>query len=171
MRHVLIILLAICLAALPVAAAQIPRPAPALTFSLTNGKKIDLSSYKGKVIALEFLLTTCPHCQAASGSMQRIYSDYAAKGFQPLGVAIDEDARRNLPTYVAGLHLSYPVGVGTHEMAVAFLQHSPVMIMNMPQLVLIDRKGRIRAQYGGTDDFFRNGEANLRKLVDKLVTE
>ena len=42
------------------------RKAPELAFNIPGqGQKL-LSQYRGKVVALEFILTTCPHCQAAS---------------------------------------------------------------------------------------------------------
>jgi hypothetical protein len=42
----------------------------------------------------------------------------------------------------------------------------------VPQLVFIDRKGVIRAQYGGSDPFVAsNEEANIRGMVEKLLRE
>ena len=44
------------------------RKAPELAFTIpSQGSKL-LSQYRGKVVALEFIFTTCPHCQAASHS-------------------------------------------------------------------------------------------------------
>jgi len=171
MRYFLISLLTACLVILPAFAATVPRPAPDLSFSLPNGQRVNLEGYKGKVIAVEFLLTTCPHCQRTSSTMQKLYQEYGAKGFQPLGVAINEGAAGLVPAYVRDLRISFPVGVGTHDQAISFLQHSMMMTLMMPQLVVIDKKGAIRAQYGGTDDFFRNDEANMRKLLERLLAE
>ena len=48
-----------------------PRKAPELAFTLAGqGDKL-LSQYRGKVVALEFILTTCPHCQASSHTMTK----------------------------------------------------------------------------------------------------
>jgi len=52
----------------------VPRKAPEFTIVEPSGKPTLLSSYKGKVVCVEFLYTTCPHCQAASqvfSKMQR----------------------------------------------------------------------------------------------------
>jgi hypothetical protein len=65
------------------------------------------------------------------------------------------------------------VGIGTRESAMAFLQHS-YMAPNfyVPQLVFVDKKGVIRAQYNGTDPFLgANSEANMRGMIEKLMAE
>ncbi len=75
--------------ALPAAAAlnllqgaTIPRPAPDILITMPNSlPPLRLSQYKGKVIAVEFLLTYCSHCQRASRNTELIYRDYAGQGF------------------------------------------------------------------------------------------
>ncbi len=42
------------------------RKAPELAFSLPAKGQQLLSQYRGKVVALSFIFTTCPHCQAES---------------------------------------------------------------------------------------------------------
>lgn len=39
-------------------AAEVSRPAPDLTISLTDGKQLKLSDYRGKVVVFAFILTT-----------------------------------------------------------------------------------------------------------------
>ena len=81
MNRLLAILLCTCLAVMPLAAAKIPRPAPDLSFFLPSGQEVKLGNFKGKVVALEFLLTTCPHCKRTSQTMQKLYQEFAPKGF------------------------------------------------------------------------------------------
>jgi peroxiredoxin len=157
--------------ALPAFAATVPRPAPNLSFSLPNGKTVSLNDYKGKVVAVEVLMTTCPACQRTSGTMQKLYQELGPKGFQPLGLAINDTTGALVPAFVRDQGLSYPVGFGDRDKAMAFLQHSMMMTLMVPQVVIVDKDGTIRAQLDGTNDFFRNEEANLRKLVESLLAE
>jgi peroxiredoxin len=152
-------------------AAQIPRQAPDLPIKLPNGQVLKLSQYRGKVVALEFLLTTCSHCQRASQVLNKLQKELGNKGFQALGVAINPMANMLVPDYVKEFQLEFPVGSDTHETANDFLQHSVMFRMLMPQLVLIDRDGVIRAQYAGDDPFFKAGEdeKNLRAKLEELV--
>ncbi|MCW5978221.1 MAG: TlpA family protein disulfide reductase [Bryobacteraceae bacterium] len=171
MRRVLIGVLSVCATAALLLAAQVPRPAPEFVFSLPTGKTINLSSYKGKVVALEFLLTTCPHCKRCSSSMQRVYEELGGRGFQPLGVAINDGAQELIPGYARELRLTFPIGMTDRNKVIDFLQHPVMLTMMMPQLVIIDKKGTIRAQYSGTDPFFENEDQNLRNIVEPLLKQ
>src|SRR5437868_4042384 len=85
-----------CASLLPVAAAgvlrgaDLPRPALNLAINMPNGMPpLQLSKFKGKVVALEFLLTYCSHCQRASRTTEIMYQEFGSKGFVPLGAAIN----------------------------------------------------------------------------------
>ncbi len=159
-------------------AAEVPRKSPELAYTLLDGRQALLSQYRGKVIALEFLLTTCPHCQRASSVLERLYKEYGPRGVQVLGVAINPPPAGTTPgqqvtNYVKMLGLTFPVGFTTHEMAADYLQNPIMLRMMMPQLVLIDRKGMIQAQYAGDNPFFEEAkeEANMREAIEKILKE
>lgn len=153
--------------------APVPRKAPEVTITLNSGQQLLLSSMKGKVVALEFLLTTCPHCQRCSGILQQMYQEFGGKGFQPLGAAINENARTLVPEYTYKLGLKYPVGVTPHDMAYEFLGYNVndpnAGPMLMPQLVFIDRKGVVQVQYSGDADFFKNEEVNMKNQIEAML--
>ena len=151
--------------------AQIPRPAMPLKFISHVGQQIDLALYKGKVVLLEWLLTTCPHCQDSSRILSKLQTEYAAKGLQVLGVAIDEGAGLRLPEYVLKYATTFPVGVLPHTVATGFLQASVMEPLMMPQLVVIDRQGIIREQHGGNDPWHQNADKNLRASLPKYFAE
>lgn len=161
----------LALIVLPILGAKIPRPAPELLFKLPNGDMMKLSQFKGKVVALEFMLTTCPHCKRTATTMQKLYAEYGPAGFQPLSVAINDEAEKDIPAYIAEQRLTYPVGLSNRDRAVDFLQHPIMMTLWVPQLVIIDKEGAIRGQYGGTDKFFQAEEQNMRGMVEKLLAE
>jgi peroxiredoxin len=156
-------------AAFVLSGADIPRPAPNMTFKMPQGGVIDLTQYRGKVVALEFLITTCPHCQTASKILQKMQDEYGPKGFQALGVATNEMAHMLVPDYVKNFNLRFPVGFAPREQAHEFLQHPTMLIMYVPQLVFIDRKGIIQAQYAGGSDFFKDEEKNVRAKIEEML--
>jgi peroxiredoxin len=147
--------------------ATIPRPAPELTINSPNGP-IPVSKYKGKVVVLEILSTTCPACQKSAGMMAKINAELGPKGLQPLGMAINPDA--NVSDFISKFGVNFPVGTGKRDDAYAFLQMSVMSPFYFPQMVFIDKQGVIRAQYGGTDQFIQN-ESNVRAMIEKLLAE
>ncbi len=151
-----------------------PKPAPELVTTLNSGEQILLSKFRGKVVMLEFLLTTCPHCQDCSRTMQKVYEDLGEK-FQPLGIAVNPDniqqARMLLPQYVYALGLRFPVGYTNRDMAYQWLEAKMDGPIYFPQVVLIDRKGIIRHHFPGGDAFFKDEENNMRKVLNALIAE
>jgi len=165
-------LLAISLiAAFTLIGAQIPRQSPELAIMLPNGQQELLTKYKGKVVVLEFLLTTCPHCQNSSKLLSKLKTELGAKGFQPLGAAINPEG--DVSDFVKRFGVNFPVGKVSRDTAYAYLQHSIMSpTFYVPQVVFIDRNGVIRAQYGGSDPFLStNEEANIRAMLEKLLAE
>ncbi len=151
--------------------ADVPRPAPEYALTLPGGQQELLSKYKGKVVLMEFLFTTCPHCQKSAGVISKLQQEYGPKGFQALGVAINPNP--DLAAFNTLYATGFPVGAGTRDSAFQFLQHS-IMAPNfyVPQMVFIDKKGVIRGQYGGNDLFLGDQqEANIRGLIEKLLAE
>lgn len=156
-----------------VQAANLPRPAGEMIITLPSRSLVRLSDYRGKVVALEFLLTTCPHCQRCSQVLQKITDEFAPQGFQALGAAINDGAMQDIPRYVAMLGVKFPVGISPRDEVYKFLQldPSPNKPAYMPQLAFIDRAGQIRHQFAGTDEFFlpEKEEDNIRNIVRAML--
>jgi peroxiredoxin len=149
-----------------------PRKSPELTIIEGSGKQTLLSSYRGKVVALAFVFTTCPHCQAECQLLTKLHVELKDKGFQPLAVAFNSNAQYLVSGFVQSLHLDFPVGYAAARQTVTdYLQLSDGENdrWNVPQIVLIDRKGMIVAQSapGGTEEL--QEENSLRKKITELL--
>lgn len=156
-----------------------PSQAPDFVVNLPGGKTLHLSSLRGKVVALEFLYTTCPHCQHASQVFTQLYKEYGSRGFQPVGVAFNEDlfAKDTTPAnvvndFVQKLGVGYPVGWSDRDKVTGFLGISSFDRFVVPQIVWIDRKGMVRAKTTplGTDTEHYQ-EAYWREMIDTLTKE
>ncbi len=171
MRRILSLLLLSAVMLAPMGAADVPRPARDLKFKLASGEEVPLSKYKGKIVVLEFLLTTCSHCQEFSRAMEKVSKEFEGKGVQMVGVAINEGANKLVGEYSRQFGLRFPVGYIQNQQApIEFLQHPVMSRMMMPQVVFIDRAGVIQAQYAGSDTkFFTGEEQNLREMVQKML--
>jgi peroxiredoxin len=149
----------------------IPRKAPELTIVEPSGKQTLLSSYKGKVVVIEFLYTTCPHCQAASQVITKLQRELGPRGFQAVGVAFNDNAQMLVPQFVQQFNVGYPVGFANSDTVMGYLGLSIMDRYSVPQEVVIDRKGMIRAQSGIDGDPKLQEENSLRALIDGLLKE
>jgi thiol-disulfide isomerase/thioredoxin len=151
-----------------VLAAAVPRAAADLTYKLPGGQTQNLKQYRGKVVALEFILTTCPHCQAASKVMSRMQKEFGPSGFQAVDVAVNDGADSLVPAFVKDFGVMYPVGYTDDRTALRFLDLVPQRVL-FPQMVLIDREGMIRYQSDVTGDALVVDESALRAKIESLV--
>jgi peroxiredoxin len=155
-----------------VRSADVPRPVPSATFRTADGGMIDLAKYRGKVVVLEFLLTTCGHCQQCSVVLQQLQQQYGPKGFQVIGVATNEMAQMLVNDFKKQHGLTFPVGFTDYKTSVEWLQHPVMLNMYMPQLAVIDRNGTIRHQYGGTDKWCPEAkDSKMRADIEALLKE
>ena len=153
-------------------AAPALQKAPELAFRLPSGEERLLSSYRGKVVSLEFIHTTCVHCQQASQIQKRLQQTYAGQGFQAIDVAINPNADLLIENFAKDFHLNFPVGSTTVEQALRFLGFPITKLYVVPQIVVIDQRGYIRAETTPNDpalDAIRS-EDSLTSLVKQLIS-
>jgi peroxiredoxin len=155
----------------PASAAVVGKPSPEFAIRFNNGSQKLLSSYRGKVVLLEFLHTTCPHCQHASQVFSQLYTEYGDKGFQPLGVAWNDMASLLVPDFIKDFKVSYPVGYAPREEVLTYLGFSEADRTVVPQLVWIDRKGVVRSQTPAIGDETMLKEPYWRQMIETLIKE
>ena len=164
-----VLALSICLTSAAFA-FEVPRPSPEVTINMTDGSTVKLSQYKGKVVALMFFLTTCPHCQHTAEVLTGIQRDLGPKGFQVLAAAINPNPQINVPQFIKDFHTNFPVGYIDIAFTGPYMQLNPNVRPFVPFLSFIDRNGVIQAQYTGNDQFFAGDQdKTIRAEVEKLL--
>lgn len=71
----------------PVAVGQV---APDFSLPDSLGKIISLASFRGKLVLVDFWASWCSPCRAENPSFVAIFKEFHKKGFQMLGVSLDE---------------------------------------------------------------------------------
>ena len=127
------------------------RKAPDLTFTLPGKGPQQLSQYRGKVIALEFIFTTCSHCQAASKVMTKFQQEFGVRGLQVIDVAVNPNADLLVENFAKDFKVGFPVGWVAADQMTSFMGFGSSRFV-VPQLALIDRKGFIRYQTPATEE-------------------
>lgn len=179
MRSLICLPMVLTLAGFAVAAPPpgVPRKSPELNIAEPSGKTIPLSSLKGKVVVIEFLFIQSNHCLRVASTLNKLNSELGARGFQPVGIVFDppnggEASGRLIPAMVNELKLTYPVGYAAKSEVDRYLGRTGKEILNIPQVVVIDRVGRIRAASGGAggNPGLEDAES-LRAMIDGLLKE
>ncbi len=153
------------------AAQTVPRPSPELVINYPGGKQALLSQYKGKVVLLAVIFTTCPHCQVTSQMLSKLNTELGPKGFQPLAIAVNPMAQMLVADFVRDFRINFPVGASERAPVLNYLQVTDSDRWVVPQMVLIDRKGVIREQTPPGGDEKMQDENNLRLQIEKLLAE
>jgi len=161
------------------AASPVPRPTKEFTITLPSGKQSLLSSYRGKVVMMAFMFTTCPHCQALSKIITKLQKDLGPKGFQAVGAVFNEEV--NTPNasanaqvtanFVNQFEVGFPVGYAPSASVLSYLGHSDIERWVVPQIAIIDRKGVVRAQSAAQGTADLQTESYLRKFLGDLLDE
>ena len=174
MKRILVSLASVALLASLLFAADTStlRKAPELAFSVPGqGQKL-LSQYRGKVVALEFIFTTCPHCQAASKVMENFQREFGPRGFQAIDVAVNDNADLKVEDFAKDFQVNFPVGWTLRDQMIAFMGWTSSYYV-VPQLVLIDREGYIHYQTPEREsadwDKLMNQDA-IRQHIEELLS-
>jgi peroxiredoxin len=150
----------------------VPRPSPEFTMTLPDGKKMSLSQFRGKCVAVAFLSSTCAHCQQLTPKLSALHNQYTSRGAMVFGALFNENAQLLLPEFIRKYGPTFPLGHSTPNDVYGFMQLTFMRQWYVPMMAFVDRKGVIRAQYTGADAFFKgNEEANVRGMIETLLKD
>jgi cytochrome c biogenesis protein CcmG/thiol:disulfide interchange protein DsbE len=121
--------------------AAVGHAAPNFSRPGLDHRKITLSSYRGKVVLLNFWATWCEPCLTEMPTFVEWQKQYGSANFQVIGISMDDAAPEVIAT-VSRLQLNYPVLMGDEYLGAAYGG-----VLGLPVTFLVDRDGKIRARY------------------------
>ena len=115
------------------------------TMKDVDGNDVSLSTYKGKVVLLNFWATWCGPCKAEIPGFVRLQEKYRDKGLVIVGYSVDDTAEK-AKAYAAQYKMNYPIllGEGRED-----LQDAYGPIWGLPSSFIISRDGKVCRKHIG----------------------
>ena len=145
------------------------KPAPSFTLEDLNGKQISLADFKGKALAINFWATWCAPCKVETPWLIDLRKQYAAQGFEVLGISSDDidrkdpkkfsEEKQEIARFVQKMQMPYPVLIDGDSVADSYGDFEA-----LPTTFFLDHNGTVvAAQMGMTtkDEL----ERNIRKAL------
>lgn len=131
-------------------------------FSLTDlsGNKLDLATYRGKVVLLDFWATWCAPCRAEIPPLVDLQNRYRDRGLQIIGISLDDGAKP-VAKFYEQFKIDYPVAMGDADLAERYGG-----ILGLPVSFLIGCDGRIYVKHTGETDVSLM-EQEIRPLLER----
>jgi peroxiredoxin len=118
--------------------------APDFTLKDADGRTVHLSDYKGKVVLLDFWATSCGPCRIEIPWFTDLERKKKDRGFEVLGVAVNEDGWDDVKPFLARMKVNYRVVMGDDRTTQSYGG-----IDAIPTTLLIDKQGKIAAIHIG----------------------
>jgi thiol-disulfide isomerase/thioredoxin len=117
--------------------------APPFSLIDLNGRKLELTDHKGKVVLLDFWATWCGPCQIEIPGFVELQERYREQGLVVIGVAMD-NSPEPVREFYREFRMNYPVAMGDERITEVYGG-----IVGLPTTFLIGRDGRIYARHVG----------------------
>jgi peroxiredoxin len=118
--------------------------APEFALKDANGKVVHLADYRGKVVLLDFWATWCGPCTVEIPWFTEFQRKYKDRGFEVLGVSMDEDGWKAITPFVTQKKVNYRIVLGDDKTGDQYGG-----LEALPTTFVIDRDGRIAAVHVG----------------------
>lgn len=136
---------------------------PAIDFALndTTGNPISISSFQGKILLIDFWASWCGPCRHENPNVVKLYDDYKEKGFEIIGVSLDEKRT----DWIKAIHQDQLTWPHVSDLKGWSSAAGKLYAVNaIPATVLVDREGKIIAKN-------LRGDALRKKLEEIYAAE
>ena len=121
-------------------------PAPMVLADMA-GREVDLSSFKGEVVLVNFWATWCEPCREEMPSLQRLQQKLGGKGLRVLAVNVGEGAPR-IRQFLERTPVALTILRDADSEAMKAWR-----VRMLPASFLVDRRGMLRYQIVGEADY------------------
>ena len=118
----------------------VPAERPLFTLADATGRRHSISEWDGKALVVNFWATWCAPCRRELPLLNRLSAEFAPRGIQVLGVAVDFVA--DVSAFTHDFPVAYPILIGEQDGLDAARAYG-VATMAFPFTAFSDARGRI----------------------------
>jgi peroxiredoxin len=128
------------------------RRAPGFSLYDSHFVQHDPQDYRGKVLILDFMLTTCPVCNKLGNSLLLLKTKYGDK-IAVMSILTLPDTFDTVNQFAAQNHIPWPMLFDSGQVMMSYLKVTPTNPkVDFPHLFIIDGSGTIRYDFEGNED-------------------
>jgi peroxiredoxin len=146
------------------------RRAPGFSLPDLHLQQRDLQDYRGKIVLLDVMQTTCPHCARLADILEKVHAKYGDK-VAVLSIVNPPDNQGSVARFTEEHTITTPMLFDCGQVAVSYLKATPQNPkVNVPHLFLIDGQGMIRNDFAygfDTKNIFEGD--GLDAEIDRLL--
>jgi peroxiredoxin len=140
------------------------RRAPGFSLADSHFQQHDPQDYKGKVLLVEFMQTTCEICMRLTDSLLQVKAKYGNK-IGILSITTLPDSYQTGDKFAAEHKVPWPILFDSGQVMMSYLKVTPANPkVSFPHLFIIDGTGTIRHDFEGAED-----AAAISAEIDKLL--
>ena len=121
--------------------------APAVRLPALSGGTVDLASFRGHPVLLNFWASWCDPCKREFPLLRQALAKHRADGLVVVGVLVNDSAA-NGRAFMRAHHATWPVGVDLHDQAITAYKVN----VGLPQSFFVRRDGTLASRQLGELD-------------------
>ncbi|MDP9055455.1 MAG: TlpA family protein disulfide reductase [Acidobacteriota bacterium] len=140
------------------------RRAPGFSLADSKFQQHDPQDYRGKVMIIDFMQTTCPVCVRLTDALREVKATYGDK-VAILSITTLPDTFEKADRFSVEHRISWPVLFDSGQVMMSYLNVTPAHPqVKFPHLFIVDASGTIRYDFEGAAD-----AAEISADIDKIM--
>ena len=134
---------------------------PNITLADLKGGKLELRSFRGKVIFLNFWATWCGPCKEEMPSMEQLYRQFEDRGFVFVAISVDYEGAKPVREFMEKHRYTFPVLIDQKDETLDLFD-----VKGIPTTFIIDKQGMMLGKAIGPRNW---KSSDVLMLLNQLI--